>query len=286
MPEGVWFTRKIDAVKFLSYDYFHSRRWDRRPAYNLYRSLIQAYDRLLPVSQFCLESSRAFWKIDAHRMRVLYNGVNLDQFAQDDNAGQARRQHLGIKDAPVVLYVGRVCEQKGTDVLLDAFEPLKRRLRDVQLVVAGPAGQFGNNGASPLTERIKQVGGRYLGAVEEADLAATYNLASVYVMPTRRDEMFGMAAAEAQACGKPVICSRQGGLPEVVPETSGLHFPAGDAAALEAHLERLLEDRDLYQRLAACARPNAERFSWAAINDECLRLFHEAGADRRSARAT
>ena len=69
---------------------------------------------------------------------------------------------------------------------------------------------------SDLTRRISEVGGIYLGPVQEKDLAATYNLCDVFVMPTRSIEMFGMAALEAQACGKPVVCSQHGGLPEVI----------------------------------------------------------------------
>jgi glycosyltransferase involved in cell wall biosynthesis len=123
-------------------------------------------------------------------------------------------------------------------------------------------------------ERIRSAGGLYLGAVDESELAATYNLATIFVMATRRDEMFGMAAIEAQACGKPVVCSRQGGLPEVIPESSGILIRVGDAEALAAALERVLTDKALYDSMSTAARRNAARFCWDKVvqelNDICF----------------
>jgi glycosyltransferase involved in cell wall biosynthesis len=184
---------------------------------------------------------------------------------------------MGIKEGSrVVLYVGRVCEQKGTDILLRAFESLKARMSDVRLVVAGPNGQFGNYSESDLTRRIREVGGLYLGAVEECLLSSIYNLADVFVMPTRSLEMFGMAALEAQACGKPVVCSDHGGLREVVSPQSGLFFPVGDSAALTECLVRLLGDRDLCRAKAAAARNNALRFGWNNIAEDIDAIYHAA----------
>ena len=72
--------------------------------------------------------------------------------------------------------------------------------------------------------------------------------------------MFGMAALEAQACGKPVICSNQGGLPEVVSPKSGLFFPVGDAEKLADSLRKLLLDENLYNSKAEASRLNALAF--------------------------
>src|SRR5260370_37714934 len=111
-----------------------------------------------------------------------------------------------------------------------------------RLVVAGPPGQFGRTEGIPLTSRIAQVGGLYLGAVDESDLSAVYNMCDAFVMPTREYEMFGMAAAEAQACGKPVVCTRHGGLVAGVSERNGRHFTPGDAPELAAALVELRTD--------------------------------------------
>jgi glycosyltransferase involved in cell wall biosynthesis len=262
VPEGALLARGLSAAKYLSYDDFRFRRGRSTPLFWYYQRLLARFDALLPVSEYCRRESLAYWKLRTTPAHVLYNGVNLTQFAPDPDAGRKLRASLRLGEAPVILYVGRTCEQKGTDVLLSAYSALRQNMPSVRLVVAGPAMRFGCSGESELTERIRQEGDMYLGAVEEDRLCALYNLADVFVMPTRRDEMFGMAALEAQACGKPVICSRLGGLVEVISERSGMLFTPADAAALAKCITTLLADKPLYRRLAAASRDNASRFSW------------------------
>src|SRR5260370_33240084 len=124
------------------------------------------------------------WDISGGPNQVLYNGVNVEQFSPDPAAGSAMRARYGIGDAPVMLYVGRVCEQKGTDTLLSAYELLRTRLPRARLVVAGPPGQLGRTEGIPLTSRIAQVGGLYLGAVDESELSAVSNMRDVVGIPT------------------------------------------------------------------------------------------------------
>jgi glycosyltransferase involved in cell wall biosynthesis len=154
---------------------------------------------------------------------------------------------------------------------------LNDRRRDCQLVIAGPIGQFGlTDDPEHWVERIREVGGKYLGAIEENRLAAIYNLADVFVMPTRLLEMFGMAAVEAQACGKPVVAADQGGLQEVVPSDCGARFPVGNANRLAEEIEKLLDDPKRYQTCAANARRNAAQYDWKSICDTLDTLYCHA----------
>ena len=265
LPEGAAYSKAIRAKKFLSFDYFIFRRGKKTPLFWWYRRALREFSWLLPVSEYCLRGYQAYWGSNGVPIRILYNGVNLEQFSPDPASGMAMRRGLGIGKERVILYVGRVCHQKGTDLLINGFQHLKRTVTNVSLVVAGPAEQFGNSNHTELTRRISEVGGLYLGPVQERDLAATYNLCDVFVMPTRSIEMFGMAALEAQACGKPVVCSDHGGLREVISPKSGLFFPVGDTERLAESLRQLLEDADLYKSKSEASRPNALRFAWPQI---------------------
>jgi glycogen(starch) synthase len=275
-PEGAWMSKAVAAKKVLSYDFFHFRRGRKTPLYHAYKRMLRAFDLLLPCSQYCLEESQAFWSLPADKLRILYNGVNTQQFRPDPDAAARERRQLGI-DKKVMLYVGRVCEQKGSDVLLQTAKTLGERRRDVQLVIAGPIGQFGlKDDPNRWIERITDVGGRYLGAVDEGRLNAIYNLADVFVMPTRAYEMFGMAAVEAQACGKPVVSSDSGGLREVVPSNCGARFPVGDSAKMAYEIEALLDDSHLYAACSANALINAATYDWMRICDTCDELYRAA----------
>jgi glycosyltransferase involved in cell wall biosynthesis len=273
LPEGAAYSKAIRAKKFLSFDYFVFRRGRKTPLFWWYRSALRKFSWLLPVSEYCLRGYQAYWGSNGAPIRTLYNGVNLEQFCPNPGSGRTRKRALGIEKKRVILYVGRVCQQKGTDLLIEAFRRLRRRLPDVCLVVAGPAEQFGSSRHIDLTRRISEVGGLYLGPVQEKDLAATYNLCDVFVMPSRSIEMFGMAALEAQACSKPVVCSQHGGLPEVISPKSGLFFPVGNAEALADSLSQLFQNSDLYRSKTEAARPNAARFAWPRIIDDLEHIY-------------
>jgi len=275
-PEGAWLSKTIAGRKVLSYDFFQFRGGRETPLYHVYKRLLPCFDLLLPCSQYCLDESRAFWGFPPTKLRILYNGVNTRQFRPDPDAAARERRALGI-DKPVMLYVGRVCEQKGSDVLLRVAKALSDGGRRVQLVVAGPIGQFGlKDDPDHWIPRIRDVGGRYLGAVEDSRLNAVYNLADVFVMPTRANEMFGMAAVEAQACGKPVVCSDTGGLREVVPFTCGARIPIGDSSRMADEIEKLLSDSTRYAACSMNAVKNAATYDWARICDTCDELYRVA----------
>jgi glycosyltransferase involved in cell wall biosynthesis len=263
-PEGAaWVRNRAPTV--LSYDFFEFRGAAGRVLHGAYRRALLRFDQLLPCSQHCRDTSIAHWSLPEARTQVLPNGVDLEQFQPEPERAARLRARLRVR-GPALVYVGRVCEQKGSDLLLEAFRALRQRRSDVELVIAGPIGQFDQRGdPQGWRERMRQAGARYLGPVDEHELVSLYNLADIFVMPTLQYEMFGMAAVEAQACGKPVVASDHGGLRETVPDGTGLRFLPGSREGLLDALEELLDDPDARTRLGLHARRNAARFSWQSI---------------------
>lgn len=276
LAEGALLAAGMGARTVLSYDFYMFRRGKQNPLHPLYRRALNRFSSLLPVSDYCRRESAEYWSLPSDRMRVIYNGVNVRQFSPDAAAGEEMRRRAGLNGEFVIAYVGRVCRQKGTDLLIEAYSKLRAEGRNIRLVIAGPNGQFGNEGMNDLIESLKNNGGTYLGPVEESVLPSVYNMCDVFVMPTRAYEMFGMSAIEAQACGKPVVCSDNGGLPEVIREDSGMLFRAGDATDLAARLRTMMDDAALRKRFAGAAVANARRFSWETITSDLNNVYREA----------
>jgi len=274
-PEGAILAIGFRAKKFLSYDNYYFRGIKKRCIrYYIYRALITKFTKLLPCSYYCFRESKSFWNIDQEKMQVIYNGVNTRQFNPDLKLREQERANLGVVGKHVILYVGRLCRQKGTHILIEAMSKIMNKRNDVMLVVAGPVEQFGKNIKSSVWPNlIKNIGGKYIGAVDEGRLPRVYNAADIFVMPTIELEMFGMAAIEAQACGKPVIASDHGGLREIITDKSGLRFSVGNAQELGEKIEFLIDNPDYYQFLSENAIKNASKYSWKNIAQALEELY-------------
>jgi glycosyltransferase involved in cell wall biosynthesis len=236
----------------------------------VWRRCLLACGRIAPVSDYCREVYQAYWNLPVGKLAPIPNGVDCARFRPDAALHAEWRARLGLDTRPAILYVGRLCEQKGTDLLIAAYRMLKR---PAALVLAGPCGQFGKTQISALVAQVREAGGIYLPPLDDADMPGIYNACDVFAMPTRELEMFGMAAVEAQACGKPVVASDHGGLRETVPDTAGTRFRTGDAADLAAHLEALLGNPGLQGTLRAGALENAARYDWPRIVQRCHEVY-------------
>jgi glycosyltransferase involved in cell wall biosynthesis len=182
-----------------------------------------------------------------------------------DEGNAARLERFLAGDEQTVVYFGKLIEQKGVQVLLEAMRSV-----DARLVVVG----FGPYRAA--LEALASGRTLFTGPFEHRHLAQLLPLADVTVVPSIFPEAFGMVAAEAAAAGSPPLVARHSGLAEVA---AGLqaHYPPhlrhltsfanGDAADLRAKLQELLAlpaaDRDALGRAAREAV--VERWSWAGV---------------------
>jgi glycosyltransferase involved in cell wall biosynthesis len=155
------------------------------------------------------------------------------------------------------LVVSRLAVEKGVDVAIDAC-----RRAGIGLVIAGDGPERG-----ALEERAGDSEVRFVGHVDDAELAALRAGAAIALVPSRSAETFGLAAAEAMAAGLPVVGSRVGALGELLDEQSLV--PAGDAGALAAAITRLAGDRAAgargLERVHAMCAPELVAASLACI---------------------
>jgi glycosyltransferase involved in cell wall biosynthesis len=173
-------------------------------------------------------------------------------------------------EAPTVVYFGKLIENKGVHVLLEALEGLGARA-----VIVG----FGDYRAE--LEALAPPGTLFTGALEHRHLEHLLPLADVAVVPSIFPEAFGMVAAEAASAGVPPVVADHSGLAEVAagiaaeypPERAHLvAFPNGDADALRERLSELLGLPENERRaLGLDARRAVEqRWSWARVAERLL----------------
>jgi glycosyltransferase involved in cell wall biosynthesis len=182
------------------------------------------------------------------------------------NAGRLAA-HLADPGRPTVVYVGKLSEQKGVHLLLEALAGLAAR---AVIVGFGPA-------RAELEAQAADLGvdALFTGPLQHRHLAPLWALADVSVVPSVFPEAFGMVAAEAASAGCPPLVADHSGLAEVAAGIHGflpqhlhlLAFAPGDATDLRGHLERLLglPPDDRIALAAGCRAAVESLWSWDAV---------------------
>jgi glycosyltransferase involved in cell wall biosynthesis len=182
-----------------------------------------------------------------------------------DEGNAARFARFFAAQRPTVVYFGKLIENKGVQVVLEAIAGL-----DARAVVVG----FGD--FREQLEALAPVGTLFTGPLEHRHLRHLLPLCDVAVVPSVFPEAFGMVAAEAAAAGLLPVVSAHSGLAEVAagigeevgPETAALlSFPAGDVGALRERLAALLAlPAERRRELGLAARGAVEqRWSWTVL---------------------
>ena len=112
-----------------------------------------------------------------------------------------------------------------------------------------------------------------MGSVDYLDLHIYYNLGDIFCIPSQYEEGYGRVAAEALACGSPVVGSNKGGIPEVVSSDVGILVDPSVKNLAKAIL-RLHEDHELFNRLQQSCRSYSEK-KFSSRNADIIFKVHE-----------
>ncbi|MTD15368.1 glycosyltransferase [Nakamurella sp. YIM 132087] len=213
--------------------------------------------------------------VDPSRVRVLPSFVP-DEVAASvaPNAPETLPRPDFLPPGPFLLAVGQLGEHKGIGTLLEAHRAMRHAL---PLVLIGPR--------RPDTPDLSGTPDRPVSVhegVPHEQIMAAHRAAEVVVAASRWAEPLGLVAVEALAAGTPVVAGDVGGLPDVVGPDCGVLVPPGDAAALAAALDALLDDPERRARLGAAGPARAARFTAAAVLPELEAAYREALEGRAS----
>ena len=171
-----------------------------------------------------------------------------------------------------VLALGRVVENKGFDLLLEAFASVADTHTDVDLVMGGDGAAL-----SSLRELAARLGiaerVQFPGRLSRLQVAAAMSQAEVFVMPSRV-EPFGIVILEAWRAGLPVVATRNGGPPEFMRDgEDGVLVDPFDRASLAGALDGLLSDPEQCRALGAAGRRRVAEFDWPLVAGRYRSLY-------------
>ncbi len=223
------------------------------------------------------------------KIDVIPMGIDLSRFRPDKTDARDYRRKLGIRDNEVVVvYIGRMVWEKG---IYDFVHAAARILRDgsmqtipLRFIMAGSGKEL-----EALRERAAGLGILsnmiFIENIPYEDMHKMHNLADIFVLPSipvkNWQEQFGMVLIESMACGKPVISTLSGSIPEVVGD-AGMLVQPNDHLSLYEAMKRLLTDKGLRDKLGNIAFARArERFD-SRKNSEKFRVVFEKVMSRKT----
>ncbi|HEV8578359.1 MAG TPA: glycosyltransferase family 1 protein [Thermoanaerobaculia bacterium] len=244
-------------------------RWSLLP---FLRSSLEQARRLVAISAATARDLAFHFPDCADKVRVIYPGIDPEFRPGTPEEIAAMRGELETPDG-YLLYAGTLEPRKNVGALIDAWELLRAEDPGTPpLVLAGPHGWGGERLARRI-EKLRPQGLRWLGRVERPRLVRLFQAARIFIFPSLY-EGFGLPAAEALACGVPVVVANTSSLPEVVGD-AGLLADPGDAGALAGRIQLLLADPGKAAELAARGLEQAARFRWDRAAREMEEVFFE-----------
>ncbi len=238
------------------------------------RFIVSNSDRVITVSSFIKSNLDELVGYDT-KAAVCPMGTDTNAFVSEDQVELKEKYGIGLKH--VLLFVGRLIEVKGIEYLIEAMKIVSNEIQDLKLLIAG-RGILERR----LKEKVKKSNlssyVSFLGDVKHQNLVDYYNICDLVILPSIIDkygqtESLGVVVLEAMSCGKPVIASNVGALPEIVKDgyNGALVIPKNPMDIADKIIKMLKRtDRNLLEKNA---RKTAEGYSWSNIGKEHLEII-------------
>ena len=224
------------------------------------------YEQFTSVLPLCSEIAALSPKLIAHcREKLPGPGALSILPIMSDEFANGRKPHQPAPDRITFGFAARMEELKGPMILIEAFAVAHQRCKDVCLNIAGDGSQ-----RQKIAARAKALNVasryRYHGVyTHPEECRAFMEGLDVFVMPSFT-EGTPNSVVEAMACGKPIIASEVGGIPDMLGEEAGILIPPGDMNALAAAMLRLAKDAELRHAMGQAARARYQKlFSPTAV---------------------
>lgn len=269
--------------------------WESDLRVGIERLTVAIADRLIASTPLDSAHLERYYEAEGNRIAVVPCGVDFDRF--QTGSRQAARRSLGFGSEALVLFVGRIQQLKGIDLLIRTAAALAARFRTgglppfrVCIVGGRPSGAAADpEGAEfrRLQHLAEDLGVaqyfRWVGAVAHEELPRYYQAADVTVMPSTY-ESFGLVALESMACGTPVVAARVGGLQMSVEEgKTGFLIPWRDPTLYADRIADLITQPALREQMGARARARALSFGWQQVAARLLEVYESLVEAERAA---
>ncbi len=230
--------------------------------------------KVIVCSKYMEDELRRVFQVPKDKIVVIPNGVQPENFVVKELDPEFRNHYADPKEK-IVFFVGRLVQEKGVQVLLEAIPKVLHYYPHTKFIIAGKGpSEFA------LRNRVRELGLEarvyFTGYIDEDIRNKLYSCADVAVFPSLY-EPFGIVALEAMAAKTPIVVSDTGGLGEIVDhEVNGLKVYAGSASSLADNILHVLCDTSFAKKIEAKAlRDVREIYNWSRIAGRTTEIYNE-----------
>jgi len=225
------------------------------------------------ISQKEANDLQSYYNIPGHKLRVIPNGVNPDEYIEKDD--WEFRRKFGLNKEPFILFMGRLNSIKGPDLLIEAFKQFTAKIRSHHnLVLAGPDGGLLLELKKKCMEHGIDDRVHFIGYIGGIDKSYAYHAADFLVIPSRQEAM-SIVVLESGAAGLPVLITDRCGFNDIAGIGGGIVTDASPDGIYNGLVE-MLGNRELLSKMGENLRQYVfNKFIW----DNAARLYVELFKD-------
>ena len=198
---------------------------------------------------------------------IIPNGIDLKRFSPKN-----KKIDKFVDGRVNILFVGRFDERKGLDYLIDAFEILKKRHRNIQLIIVGGGSRKPFYEELVKEKRLDDV--VFTGYVSDEDLPRYYATCDIFCSPAIHGEGFGVVLQEAMATGKPVVGFANAGYKQVITgDAKRFLVKPKDLDGLVKSIETFIEDENLRKKFGKWGLKEVKKYSWENVGKQNLKVY-------------
>ncbi|MBN2600206.1 MAG: glycosyltransferase [Candidatus Thermoplasmatota archaeon] len=202
---------------------------------------------------------------------VISNGVNTEMF-KPTNKGEYLRGRFNLPEKPLILYTGRINQEKNVDVLVKSIPSVLKKV-DAHFLFCG------SGGLKPEIMKLTQQLGvdahtTFIDFLDWADYPNIFTLADVFVMPAE-SELQSIVTLEAIATGVPPVVVNKGAVPELASAQNGLVFEPQDSNQLAKHIITILSDTELRNTMKTNSLRLSQQHSMSTVGNQYEQVYEK-----------
>lgn len=206
----------------------------------------------------------------ASKITYIKNGYNSRDFYKQELNKEEILKKFSVKSyEKVILFAGRVSKLKGLDTLFKAAKLYEND--NIVTLIAGDGDYRGE--LEKMQEELNVKNIVFLGNRKQCDLNLLYNIADVFVLPSRK-EALPLVAIEAMACGTPAVVTNQSGMSNIVTSDVGLIFEMDDEVMLANQINRILNKEVIFDEDAIINHARAN-YSQEILIEKLIKIYEE-----------